>query len=70
MASNYIPENNPNAPDSLTLQDMIKAYKSTTNEEFIIRIKNISTVVTPYWGNITGSIDNQKDLLALVSLRI
>lgn len=67
--ADYVPSAN-YPSDSLTLQDIIKAYKSATNEEFIIRVQNIANLVPVQWGVITGSIDNQKDLLALTSLRI
>ena len=76
MSETYIPEANPNAPDSVTLLDMVQTYNSVTGRQFSTRWLNIahtlSPAIAPEWGNIltTPTIDNQKDLLALVSLRI
>lgn len=70
------PEPYSNSPSSVALLDLVKSYKNASGEEFITRWTNIrdllGSTIEVQWGNIltTPTIDNQKDLLSLVSLRI
>lgn len=59
MASNYIPENNPNAPNTITLLSILKAFNSDTNREFPTRFTDVNQLLSrhiePSFENITGS---------------
>lgn len=72
----YNPQSNPNAPSDVTLLDIVQTYNTTNGNQFPTRWLNIAAIlgpaIAPEWGNIatTPTIDNQKDLLSLVSLRI
>ena len=41
MSETYIPEGNPNAPDSITILDIVKTFNSVTGKEFPTRFINI-----------------------------
>jgi hypothetical protein len=68
--------NQQNQVGGIGLADLVKLIKSGTSQEYQSRMTNLndffSEHVEPRWGNIaiTPTIDNQKDLLALASLRI
>jgi len=74
--ADYVPVGNPNAPNTVSLADLVQTYNTETGKQFPTRWQNIADLIAPLvtteWGNIpqTPTIDNQKDLLALVSLRI
>lgn len=73
--ADFVPSANSHAPESVGLYDIVQTFASSDNQEFPTRWINVANLLAPeiaYWGNIptTPTIDNQKDLLSLVSLRV
>lgn len=69
---NYKPEANPNSPDSVRLTDIVQTFNTNTGLQFSTRWSNIvdliSPEVEPEWGNVTGTIGNQTDLVEYLVL--
>lgn len=71
MASNYIPENNPNAPNTITLLSILKAFNSDTNREFPTRFTDVNELLSrhihPSFEHIDGSPYSNEELGAILT---
>jgi len=59
MSETFVPESNSTQPNELSLLDIVKAFRSTNNQEFPVRFLNInqllSPVIQPNFENIQNS---------------
>ena len=66
MAEKFIPEANPNAPNTITLLSILKAFNSTTNVEFPTRFTDVNELLSdnihPLFENIEGSPYSNEEL--------
>jgi hypothetical protein len=71
MLENYIPEGNPNAPNSISLLDIVQNYNTDTGRQFPTRWQNVVDLirpeVLPEWGEITGTLSHQTDLIDYIA---
>ena len=68
--ADYVPEGNPNAPDTITLLDIVKTFNSETGREFSTRFTNVNTLLSdsihPLFVNIDGSPYSNVELGAIL----
>jgi hypothetical protein len=66
MAEQYIPEGTPNAPGSISLLTILKAFNPETGQEFPTRFTNVNTLlsdtIAPLFENIQGDPYTNEEL--------
>lgn len=67
----YVPEGNINAPNSITLLDILKTFNSVTGKEFLTRWQNVNDLLSPHieptFEHIQNSPYTNEELAAILN---